>query len=149
MLSFKEFIVILEAYNANYDKERDQFFSKHLNVSRSKMPQVPAVNYKDFQSWLKSQGISFSIDSITPSFLHASQENIHYNKIETIINDTGTTKNTNPVLVSSDMFVLDGHHRVLAHRIMNKKIKIMKIDLSIKQLLSKMKEYPKVKFHNK
>lgn len=118
-----------------------------MNIHRSKMPQIQGQHFKDFSKWLDKEGISYKIDKVDAKKLHASQEMIHYDKVDTIIKMG--LKDGRPVLVSSDMFVLDGHHRVFAHRILKKPINSMVIDMPIKALLEKLKKYDKTTYYKK
>ena len=50
---------------------------------------------------------------------------------------------SNPIIISKDNYVIDGHHRWLAHLNKNKIIDVLKIDLNAKDLIDKIHDYDK------
>ena len=48
-----------------------------------------------------------------------------------------------PIVVSKDNYVMDGHHRWLAHANMSKPIDIYHVNIPAKQLIDTMHDYPR------
>lgn len=115
-----------------------------MDIARNEMPQVASKDISDFIRYITKNNISVAKKSIDPDGLKATQGQFHKKKIADLLD---VIKKDNykqkPIIVSKDMYVLDGHHRWLAHVNAEKDIEIYHIDLSIDTLLDKMKEYPK------
>ena len=84
-----------------------------LGVARRDMPQIPPDRAPAFLTWLANQGITHSRKQIPAMRIHPTQGEFNYDKIQHF----ATTKSEprlhqrQPVLVSSDLYILDGHHR--------------------------------------
>jgi hypothetical protein len=80
--------------------------------------------------------------------LKVSQGEIDIEKIINFIKDDLVIRNNKPIIVSSDKFVLDGHHRFVAMYIIdkNKKIPVVVIDLPIVKLIDLTKQFDKVSY---
>lgn len=84
-----------------------------LGVPRREMPQIPGDRTQAFLDWLSEQGIRHERRMIPAGDLHPTQREFNYDKIVRF-----AAKGQHPrlhyrkaVLVSSDYYVLDGHHR--------------------------------------
>ena len=76
---------------------------------RELMPQI--TDPKAFIEHLRSQSIPFDTKKIDSNTLKSTQLNFDMNKVQSIIG----SKDSNPIFVSKDNHVLDGHHRWLAN----------------------------------
>jgi adenylate kinase family enzyme len=115
-----------------------------LNVDRSTMPQVKSTDIPDLLQWLQShKHISHHTSSIAPHHLKFVQSNFNTDKIEALMQDP--TQLQKPVLVSSDHYVIDGNHRVLAQLNLSpfKAIPIILLGGKVLDILAALKEYPK------
>ena len=81
--------------------------------NREDMPQVNKKDLKPAISKLLKAGLKVSKGMISPMNLHPSQEDIHRAKVDSIISksDPYTIK---PIIISSDNYIVDGHHRWIA-----------------------------------
>ena len=121
--------------------------SKSLGVSRDKMPQINSKDVGEFVKYLKDKGIEASSSLIDVSKIGMTQKDINVDKVRDLL---GVEKSNlaKPVIISKDNYILDGHHRVVALYNVDKnfKLKTIKIDLGIKDLLNVAREFPKASF---
>ena len=82
--------------------------------NREEMPQIKKKDLKPAISKLLKAGLKVSKGMISPMKLQPSQEDIHKSKVDSIISksDPYTIK---PIIISSDNYIVDGHHRWIAH----------------------------------
>lgn len=115
-----------------------------LSINRKDMPQIAQDDLEDFLKYLKKKGVLSKQKEEDPSSLKASQNQFHKAKIQTIVDaiESGDFEDT-PIIVSKDRYVIDGHHRWLAYRHLEKNIPTIKIDSNAEDLLDMMAEYPK------
>jgi hypothetical protein len=114
---------------------------KNLGFKRKEMPQIEAKNISKFLDFLKSEDISFIEKSVDSRTLRPTQGQFNRAKIQGMI-DSIDTKKQHPIMVSKDGYVIDGHHRWLAHYNLNRKIPVIEIDLNINDALDKMHDSP-------
>lgn len=108
-----------------------------FNISRSNMPQINDV--VDFKRYMISNGVDVAFEGyIEPSELKMTQQEYDVNKVNKLIS---TSSISSSIIVSSDSFALDGHHRFLAHLIADKPIHIIKFNTTINNLLRHAYEY--------
>jgi hypothetical protein len=102
-------------------------------VRRSNMPQI---DFMKFLKYMNDNLIPWSYTEIHPGHLKSSQGDFSDEKIEAI-------KRSNeyiiPIFVTSDLFVLDGHHRWLA-QLDKDAIEIIKIDLMLDDAMEACKK---------
>jgi len=112
------------------------------------MPQIKTKHLDKFKDWIKSEGLSAKKESIAAKDLKPTQKDFNIKKVIEILNNDNSEKLKKTILVSKDNFILDGHHKWLAHFNIdeNKKIDVLKIDLNVEDLLDKAKEFPKVRY---
>lgn len=136
MKSFKKFI----NENIEVPDRKDT-----LDIDRKEMPQIKSKDLGDFFKHLKDKNISSEEKTVDPSKLNASQGHFHKQKIKDIMDSMKDGENIGqPIIVSKDNYVIDGHHRWLAHCNMdNKPIKIHHIDKNAKDLINTMNDYSK------
>jgi tRNA nucleotidyltransferase/poly(A) polymerase/mannose-6-phosphate isomerase-like protein (cupin superfamily)/GNAT superfamily N-acetyltransferase len=124
-----------------------KYISKSLGVPHSKMPQIASKDIGDFVKYVKDKGISVSPSVINVSKVGMTQKDINVDKIKGLL---GADKShlAKPVIISKDNYILDGHHRVAAlYNVDNNfKLKTIKVDIGIKDLLKLAKDYPKTTF---
>lgn len=137
-------------YEMNFEtinEDTIKYISKSLGVSRSKMPQINSKDITDFVKYLKDKGVSVSPSVIDVSKVGMTQKDINVDKVKDLL---GVEKSNlaKPVIISKDNYILDGHHRVVALYNIDKnfKLKTIKVDLGIKDLLSVSNQFPKVSF---
>ena len=75
--------------------------------------------------------------------LSATQSDFNLGKILSIMGILKKIDKANPLIVSSDNYIVDGHHRWLAARNGGQNISIIKADVKIRVLLRAIKKFPK------
>jgi hypothetical protein len=115
--------------------------SGNLGFKRKEMPQIEGKNIPKFLDYLKSNGVKFIETSVESKSLKPTQNQFNQDKIQGMI-DTIDQKKQNPIMVSKDGYVLDGHHRWLAHYNLGRKMPIIRIDLKVDDALDKMHDFP-------
>lgn len=142
MLKFEEFNFLKK-----YNKYKKIFTSNNIKILRKNMPQVRSAYFNKFLSWIDKENIKKRKYKISARKLKATQKDLVPEFVKSVI-EKGN-KDKRPVLVTKDFYVLDGHHRVLAYQIQNKNILILQIDITIKDALEKLKEFPDIQYYNK
>lgn len=81
--------------------------------SRRDMPQIKKKDLKPAIGKLLKAGLTISKGTISPQKLQPSQKEIYKSKVDDIISksDPYTIK---PIIISSDNYIVDGHHRWVA-----------------------------------
>jgi hypothetical protein len=113
----------------------------NLGFKRKDMPQVEGKNIPKFLDFLKSEGVKYTEKLIDSKKLRPTQGQFNQEKIQAMI-DTIDTKKQNPIMVLKDGYVIDGHHRWLAHYNLERKMPVIEINLDINDALDKMHDFP-------
>jgi hypothetical protein len=108
-----------------------------LTFSRDMMPQLGPLG--DFLKNLKKHKVEFHKELIDPHKLKSSQSEFDKKKIVGIMVEP--KKVESGIIISSDNYVLDGHHRWLAHYNQGKKIQVVRVDLPILELIRLAKTF--------
>lgn len=118
---------------------------ENLSISRAHMPQIAPDQRDNFLKSLEREGISHQFTRIAPIHLKATQGEFNLDKVRSIIDKKPPL---NPVIVSRDNFILDGHHRWLADYNIDKHepTPMLKIDLPILDLLAQARRFDGVDF---
>lgn len=106
-----------------------------LTFARKEMPQLGAS--RSFIEYMNKNGIESVRRKIDPSQLKSSQMEFDRSKIEGL----KEKPSSNPIIVSNDGHVVDGHHRWLADSEMGRKCDAYVVDMPILDLLHKAKHY--------
>lgn len=81
--------------------------SGSLNIPRVSMPQIKSEHRGALVQYLRGRGITHSQEEIAPNTLKPSQSEFSAEKVAKARNYEGGQRS---ILVSSDGYVLDGHH---------------------------------------
>ena len=113
-----------------------------LHMKRSDMPQIFDDDTADFDQFLYDEKITYFNQWLSPFQLRASQDEFNIPTLEHLMSKpVGTSK----VITSSDKFIVDGHHRVLAAMLTGiKLIECTEIELPLIKLLEVFHAYDKV-----
>ena len=123
-----------------------------MGISRMELPQIKSTDVPEFIDWLESKGVDSLKTSMEVGELTPVQKEINLEKTDSMAAkheageiDLSTGK---PVMVSSDEYLVDGHHRWYALRELNpsNKLDAIMIDSPILELISLMKEFPKTSY---
>ena len=116
---------------------------KTLGIPRDKMPQVKSKDYPELVAFLKSNGIRMTERKVKAKDLKATQSNFNVDKITQAVAKYKTLAQAKPIIVSSDGFVIDGHHRWLGAVNVGGDISIMQASVKAKELLDAINQFPK------
>ncbi|MCB0247462.1 MAG: PLxRFG domain-containing protein [Anaerolineae bacterium] len=111
-----------------------------LNIPRAEMPQVKAEHRGALVNFLNARGVAHEADTeVDPATLKPTQAEFSPQKVRKAINYQGGDRS---ILVSSDGYVLDGHHQWLAALEQGKPIKAIRLNAPIANLLPLTREFP-------
>ena len=129
MLRFKSFNKLK---NIIEDLKRDS-----LGISREDMPQIAGDKMEEFKEFLKSKNITWDEMPYNPKLLRPIQNEFNIEKVKNMLNDnySGT------ILVSSDDYILDGHHRFICHLHDDKPIMVRKLSTNVKECLKTFHDF--------
>ena len=114
-----------------------------LGISRDKMPQVKSKDYDELIKHLNKNGVRVTKKSVKASTLKATQKDFNVDKIVGAISKIKTIGTAKPLIVSSDNYIIDGHHRWLAAKNVGDSISIMQSNVKVKELLKHVYSFPK------
>ena len=121
-----------------------------LKLPRSALPQIKSSDVTEFIQWLETQGVSSeNITNFDPQSLIPIQKNINLDKVSGMLAKKGleSLANDKPVMISSDNYLIDGHHRWYA--VIDSEyptINTVKIDMTAQDLIATMKTWQKTSF---
>lgn len=114
-----------------------------LGIPRDEMPQVKSKDYDELIAFLKKKKIRMTKKTIKAKGLKATQSNFNVDKITQAVDKYKTLATAKPIIVSSDGYVIDGHHRWLGAVNVGGDIAIMQASVKAKELLDAINEFPK------
>ena len=114
-----------------------------LGIKRDKMPQVRSKDYDELIAHLKKNGVSVQKKSVKATKLKATQSDFNVDKIVDKISNIKTLGKAKPLIVSSDNYIIDGHHRWLAAKNVGGSIDVMQSNVKVKELLKHVYSFPK------
>jgi N12 class adenine-specific DNA methylase len=115
-----------------------------LGIPRAEMPQVKSEHRGALVQFLGARGIAHESGGEVPAkSLKPTQAEYSRAKVDRFV-ATGAV-GERAVLVSSDGYVLDGHHQWLGHAERGENIPVIRLDAPIRDLLKAVNEFPSVK----
>lgn len=116
--------------------------SRSLGIPRSEMPQVPQAMMSHFVKSLKEQGVPIRGRFIPANELKATQKELGAKKILEMMNSK-VPVNQMISVVSSDGFLLDGHHRWIADLLKDPTTpqKCVEVGLPIDELFNRVRSF--------
>lgn len=84
-----------------------------LGIPRSQMPQIEDDCMEDFILHLKKNGVGIRKADVKVKNLKATQKELNADAVKNLLKEN-PNKLKKPIFVSSDNYILDGHHRWLA-----------------------------------
>jgi hypothetical protein len=115
-----------------------------LGIKRKDMPQIHKDHYPEFIRYLKSHGARVSMRRVHATELRPVQSEFSDKGVEKMMRNTNPNKGTTrdkPLIVSSDNYIIDGHHRWLAAYNLDEEIPIMQFSIPIKKLFQLVKDF--------
>ncbi|CAB4155505.1 hypothetical protein UFOVP655_5 [uncultured Caudovirales phage] len=89
------------------------FGDEGMGIARKDMPQVPAERRGEFLAELQAEGVSVKEEAVDPKTLKPIQKEVSSSRSGAIYNnykEQGHIPQEQRILISSDGFVIDGHH---------------------------------------
>lgn len=123
------------------DAEWQQFPEdwQSLNIPRAEMPQIKAEHRGALVNFLNARGIEHREGRVPADTLKPTQAEFSPERVERAANREGGDRS---ILVSSDGYVLDGHHQWLAARNDRQAVKSIILEAPIRELLNVAREFP-------
>lgn len=111
-----------------------------LGIPRSEMPQIKSVYRGALIQFLKSKGVDYTKENISTLSLKPTQAEYSPEKVEMA---KTYLDNDRSILVSSDNYIIDGHHQWLA-AVENKfsEISIIRFSATVRDLIDIVKTFP-------
>ena len=110
-----------------------------LGVPRAEMPQIKAEHRGALVNFLKARGIGSRAAEVPANDLKPTQAEFSPPKVAKARAFQGGDRS---ILVSSDGYVVDGHHQWLAKRAKGEAVKVIRLQASIQQVLAQVAEFP-------
>ena len=140
MIRFKDYI---KEYRIVMPSSRDG-----LGISFLDMPQVETKFYKDYIKYLSKHGVHFDHLRINPNKLKPIQKDFSKDGVEAsldkIAKEIKSRDNAKEIIISSDNYIIDGHHRWIAYKNIGMDINVMRSNIKMDKLLRLTNEYPHV-----
>jgi len=121
-----------------------------LQLPRSELPQVKSTDMDDFKSFLDDTNVEWedtveTVEELEPIQAEINLENVAWMMQNKSEEELGGGK---PVIISSDGYLVDGHHRWFSLKEINPQadISVVLVHKGIEELLQLMGQYPKVSF---
>lgn len=109
-----------------------------FNFKRHELPQLGATH--DFLSQLQQHKVKFNWDTVHSSKLRSTQGEFNHDIIHSIIHNPQPVKSS--IVISSDNYVIDGHHRWAADYNMNRHTNAVRVHLPALELIRMAKKFP-------
>jgi len=90
-----------------------------LEILRNEMPQIRGKDIPDMLKVLDDNGIAYRKGKIAVNMLKPTQEDAISDKVDAIANDIKSGKEMQPIVISKNGYIMDGHHRWLAQKKVN------------------------------
>ncbi len=110
-----------------------------LKIPRAEMPQIKAEHRGAMTQFLKARGVNHEQDTVPAAELKPTQAEFSPSKVAKAMEFDGGDRS---ILVSSDGYVLDGHHQWLAKRERGEQVDIIRFDAPIADLVKQAHEFP-------
>lgn len=112
-------------------------------IARGHMPQIKTSDYDELLKFLQSKDIQLTKKRVKAKTLKATQRNFNQKKIVSAAENYPTLYKAKPIIVSSDNYIIDGHHRWLGAYNVDGDIQIYHANVDVDDLLDAVKEFPK------
>lgn len=111
---------------------------------RVQMPQIDENGIKSLVKKIKTKKTKVKLGEFIVDELKPSQKDIDWDKVESFVNEMTENgiEEFPPIIVSRDMYILDGHHRILAVRAVDPdyKVEAYQIDKNVIEALTVFNE---------
>lgn len=140
---------LLETMIALEERDRVTEFPNSLGIPRAHMPQIADEHVPEFLTWLRRQRVGIEKETIMVSSLKPTQRELNQTKVNGMLRASDGVLGL-PILVASDNYILDGHHRwiALTTRDPAYRLQVWRIGLPIRELLTKAKMFHHTEYAN-
>lgn len=115
-----------------------------LGVKRKDMPQVKSDDYAEFVEYLKSNGATFTKETIPARDLKAMQKEFSDEGImKQLMKNIEQGPNRKAVIASSDDYIMDGHHRWLVAVNTGADLNVFRVNLPAYELYDLVNKFEK------
>ena len=114
-----------------------------LGIKRNEMPQVATKDYPEFMDYLKDSGAKFKKETVPAKTLKAIQGEFSDQGVEKALRKRKLKKAS---IVSSDNYIIDGHHRWVAALNTGQDVDIIRVNMPAKKLLQLVKDFSKTTY---
>jgi hypothetical protein len=130
-----------------YVKGNVYYPPQNLGYDRINMPQIEDDQQINFFKYLDRHGVKFRKKNVKVDTIKPAQKDLRVDVASQLLM-SNSPKLKKPLLVSSDMYLMDGHHRWLALMFGNpsQKLNVIIIGMTGKQLLDVMRKFDAVQF---
>ena len=131
-------LILLQTNNLclNNTLSKTNLCVKHLGLSRREMPQIEGNNKEIFLDYLyHNKDIKSWCELKNPKLVTSTQNEIHGILVSKLLVTLKIEGQKDPIFISTDGHVLDGHHRWVALEVLDMEMKAIIIDLPIEKLL--------------
>lgn len=108
-------------------------------IPRAEMPQIKAEHRGALTQFLLARDIPHEQVEVAANTLKPTQTEFSPEKVRKALGFTGGDRS---ILISSDGYILDGHHQFLAKLQTGEMVKAIRLDAPIEQLIEAVKEFP-------
>ena len=116
-----------------------------LGIKRKAMPQIKSKDYEEFIKFLTKNGVKFTQDTIPAKELRAMQNQFSDEGIiKQMEKNIAQGPNTKSVIVSSDDYILDGHHRWLVAVNTGTDLNVYRVNMPAYELYDLVNQFEKV-----
>lgn len=116
-----------------------------LGVKRHEMPQVGSEHYPSLFDYINDHGGHFTNETIHARDLKPVQGEFSKQGVEKMMRGRADIKSgkrkSKRIIVSSDDYIIDGHHRWLAAYNHDDDIEIMRVDIPVKKLMQLLHDF--------
>lgn len=115
-----------------------------ISIPRDEMPQIKGEDFQEFLKFARERGVVLLHKTVPADELSPTQAEFRQERVDAI----PAEKLRDPILVSQDLYVLDGTHRWVKHWQADKRaeVPVVVLGLDLRPALELMKEFPKAKF---
>lgn len=110
-----------------------------LGIPRAQMPQIKSGHRGALVNFLKARGITGRSQELPAADLKPTQAEFSPERVERARQRQGGDRS---ILISSDGYVVDGHHQWLAKRADGLPVNVIRLNAPIRQVLGQVAEFP-------
>ena len=114
-----------------------------MGIKRTEMPQVATKDYPEFMDYLKDNGAEFKKETVPAKSLKAVQGEFSDQGVEKALRKRKLKKAS---IVSSDNYIIDGHHRWVAALNTGQDVDIIRVNMPATELLKLVKDFSKTTY---